>query len=94
MQALGVLVGSHHTEGAEICLGLGCSTGAVAKEQDQPSGLPQHSLRVFWTPAFLCAVEIESLEKSSLKAGMDKPLKVINTQLSNYLEWSEGPNHG
>lgn len=35
-----------------------------------------------------------SLAKSSLKPGMDKYLKVINTRLSNYLEWSKGYNYG
>lgn len=43
----------------------------------------------------LCSLNIKnSLTKSSLKPEMDKYLKVINTQLSNYLEWSKGYNYG
>lgn len=39
----------------------------------------------------LCSLNIKhSLTKTSLKPEMDKYLKVINTQLSNYLEWSKG----
>lgn len=65
--------------------------------QDQPflSTSPPQPGSILNTSVSLCSLNIkQSLAKSSLKPGMDKYLKVINTQLSNYLEWSKGYNYG
>lgn len=54
-----------------------------------------HPGRSLYISISLCSLNVKGgLNKSSLKPRMDKYLKVINTQLSNYLEWSRRCNDG
>lgn len=94
---MGFLVGTHHTEEAESCLELknGLRTVANGAGSALSVDFPATAWMNLNMCISLCSLNIKhSLTKSSLKPGMDKYLKVINTQLSNYLEWSKGYNDG
>lgn len=90
-------MGKHHVEEAESCLGLTNGPRAVANGAGSALfvNFPAQSGSILNTSTSLCSLNIRhSLAKSSLKPGMDKYLKVTNTRLTNYLEWSKGYNYG